>query len=110
MRGVLLQPAPLPQRLENQRDVALTQIPHAAVDQLGASTRCPLGEITAFQQQHAIAAGSRVHGGAETRRTPAHDREIPGLGRPREATQHLIPIHRDRLTLFRPQAPDRRAR
>jgi hypothetical protein len=44
------------QRADHQRDVALLEIPHAAVNELGAAARGALAEVALFQQEDGVSA------------------------------------------------------
>ena len=58
--------------------LALPQIAHAAVDQLGAAARGPPGEVAALDQEGAVPTGRRVQRGRDPRAPAAHDNHVPG--------------------------------
>ena len=65
MGRVAAQQAALVERLQDQRDVALPQVPHAAVDQLGTPARGSLGEVRRLDQGGAVAPCGGVDRGAQ---------------------------------------------
>jgi len=91
MRRVAAQGPALPQRLQHQRDVALLQVAHTAVNQLGAAARSALGEVVGLEQRGAVAATGRVDGAAEARRAAADHEDLELLGP--QPFQHARAVH-----------------
>ena len=85
MGRVLPQEPPLLERLHHQRDVALLEVAHAAVHELGGAARRALAEIALLEQQHVVAARGRVDGHAHAGGAAADDHHVPGLGAGRAA-------------------------
>ena len=93
MGGVLAQEAPLLERLHHEGDVALLEVPNAAVDELGRAAGGPLPEVALLEQQHVVAAGGRVEGHTHAGGpAPDHD-DVPGLARRERPLQHLRSVH-----------------
>ncbi|MPM99214.1 hypothetical protein SDC9_146405 [bioreactor metagenome] len=88
MRCVVQQRGALVQRLAHQGDVALRQIAHAAMHQLGGARGSALGEVQRLQQHDLEAARRRIHRHAQPRGTAAHDGQIEAFGL-RQALQQL---------------------
>ena len=80
LRGVTAQETALAQGFADEVDVALRQVAHAAVNELGRAGRRTLGKIVRFEQERAKAPRRGVDGGAETGRAAADDDEVPGSG------------------------------
>jgi len=70
----------LGQRLAHQGQVALRQIAHPAVQQLGGTRRGAAGEVVRLQQRHPPAALRRLQRHAQTGGTAADDEQIPHRG------------------------------
>ena len=79
MRRVAQHVAALAQGVQNQREVELLEIAHAAMNQLGAAARSSLAEIEALDQQSAITARGGLDRRAQTGCAPADHQHIPGL-------------------------------
>jgi hypothetical protein len=62
MRGVSKQNSALVQGLAHKRDVALGQVAHASVDELGAPARGSVSEVERLEQQRSISACGRIDG------------------------------------------------
>ncbi len=90
------QPA-LAQRFDHQREVALPQVTDAAVRQLGAAARGPLGEVVTLEQRGAVAARRGVDRRPQAGRAAADHQHVPRpprgelAGQPRERP---LTIHR----------------
>ena len=67
------------QRFADERDVSLTQISNAAVDQFRRTARRSFAEIMLFQQKDRKPARRRIERAAGARRTAADDDNVPGL-------------------------------
>ena len=94
MRRVAGQPPALAQRLEHKRDVALPQVPHATVHELGRAARGALAEIALLEQRHGVTARRGIDGDADACRAAADDGEIPGLAAVEDALEKGVPVHR----------------
>ena len=90
VRRVLQQQAALVQRLHHQPNVALLQVAHAAVHQLGAAAGRAFAEVALLQQQRGISAAGRVDRDAGAGRAAADDDDVPGAGVRLEAAAHLL--------------------
>src|SRR5436190_23068321 len=92
MRCVLEKQPALFKSFQDQSNVPLLEITHAAVDQLGASAGGALGEIVRFQQQCPMAAGGCIDGASEASRASADDDDVPRRF-VRECIEHFFAIH-----------------
>ena len=90
VRGVAQHVAALAQSIENQREVHLLEIAHAAMDKLGAAAGGFLGEIGALDEQRAIAPRSGFDGGAEAGGSAANHKHIPWLASSAQFTQNFL--------------------
>ena len=79
MGRVVQEAGALVQRFRDQRNVALRQVAHPAMDQFGGSGRGACGKVTRLHQHHAEAAHGGVQRDAQSGRAAADDREIPDL-------------------------------
>ena len=89
VRGVLQEQATLLQRFHYERDIALLQVAHAAVDQLGAAARGALAKIALFQQEYVVIAGGGVNGDPDSGGSAAHNDHVPASRMLADATVHL---------------------
>ena len=80
VRGVAKQRAALVQRFPHQRDIALREVAHAAVNQLGGARRGALGEVVRFDQHHRKATRGGIQRHPKPGRAAAHDGHVPGFG------------------------------
>ena len=80
VRGVAMHQSSLAKGLQNERDVALLEIAHAAVDEFRGSRGSAFGEIFTLQQQGAVATARGIHGGTQARRATANDDDVPWRG------------------------------
>jgi hypothetical protein len=80
VRGVAVQKAALAQGLEDEGDVALLQVAHAAVHQFGAAAGGPLAEVVLLDKEDAVAPRGGVDGGAESGGAPADNDHVEGIG------------------------------
>ena len=78
------------QSIENQREVHLLEVAHAAVHQFGAAAGGLLGEVGALHQQSAIAARCGLNGGAEAGGPTADHQYVPGRRIAAEFLQNFI--------------------
>ncbi len=97
---ILAQQSALAQCLQNERDIALLEIPHTAVDQLRAAAGGPLGEVTLLDEHDAVTPRRCIDRRSQARRTAANDRQIKRFTL-REAVDHFSAVHADRLYLPR---------
>ena len=81
VRGVLEQQRTLVQCLANKWDIALRQISHSAMNELGAAAGGSVREVARFQEQGAVAAGGGIDGRAQSRCAAADDKDVPRLTR-----------------------------
>ncbi len=93
MRRILAQQAAFLQRLHHQRDVALFQITHTAVNQLGGAAGGCFAEVFALEQQNVVTARGRVDRNADAGCAPADDYDVPGCGARFDAREHLFTVH-----------------
>ena len=93
MRRVLAQQSALFQRLHDQREVALLQVAHAAVHQLGAAAGSAFPEVALFQQKNVIAAAGGVDGHAHSGGSATHYNQVPGARVRAETAIHLRSCH-----------------
>jgi hypothetical protein len=70
----------LVQRFAHQAHIALCQVTHAAMRQLGGARRGALGEVMAFHQHHAQASGCRVQRHPQAGGAAADDGQVPFTG------------------------------
>src|SRR5205814_1251563 len=87
------QQAALVQRLHHQAQIALFQVAHTAVHQLGAAAGCPFAEVVLFDEERGVAAAGRVHGDAGAGGAAADDDEVPGTFVLLEALIHFRSGH-----------------
>jgi len=79
VRRVVQQRAALVQGFAHQGHIALGQVAHAAVHQLGGARGGALGEVVRLHQRHLEAAGRRIHGRAQARGSTADNQQIVGF-------------------------------
>ena len=77
VRGVADEEAALVQGFEDQGDIPLLQVAHAAVDEFGAAAGGAAGKVLPFEEEGAVAATRRLHRRAEAGGTAADDDHIP---------------------------------
>src|SRR5487761_1732443 len=65
------------QGLQHQGNVALLQVTHTAMGQLGAAAGSSLGKVFLFQQQSSVAARGSVERGAKSSGSAADDKHVP---------------------------------
>jgi hypothetical protein len=92
MRGVGQHRAALVQGLAHQADLALTEVAHAAVQQLGGARGGALGEVLGLQQRHAQAALRGVERQPEARGAAADDDQVVALDAA-QALQQFASLH-----------------
>ncbi len=90
---VAVQEAALMECFQNQRNVALFQIPHSAMNELRAPARCAFGEILLFDQSDSIPTRCRVHRGAKAAGSPTHDQKIKDGGVRGELINGKVAMH-----------------
>ena len=93
--GIVPQEPALLQGFQHQRDVALLQVPHAAVDQFGGAARGAFAEVALFQEHGVVSPRRGVDGDAHARSTTADDQNVPGASVIRNPGQHLGAVHRE---------------
>jgi hypothetical protein len=81
VRGVAFEQAAFVQCLAHQGHVALREVAHAAVHEFGRAAAGALGVVVRFEQQGAVAARGRFHGGTQARGAAPDDENVPGFGR-----------------------------
>ena len=91
---VLAHDAALFESRHYEGDVALLEVAHAAVDQLGAAAAGAFAEVVGFKQDNAVAAGSGIDGYAHAGCAATDDGHIPGLGARANLAYHQFPFHR----------------
>jgi hypothetical protein len=79
-----------PQRLVDQLEVKLFQVPQAAVDELARSARGARGQVARLDQGHPQAAGGGVQGGPGPGDAAADDQHVEPLGR--QPAEHRAPL------------------
>ena len=79
VRRVLAKQAAFFQRRHHERDIALLEIAHAAMDELGAAAAGALAEVVRLEQDHVEAARSCIDGDAHAGCATADDGDVPGL-------------------------------
>src|SRR5260370_15622503 len=94
---VLQKQTALLERLHDQPNIALLQVAHAAVCQLGAATGRAFAEVALLQQQDIVAASRGIDRNAYAGRTPAYDKHVPFFGMGFDATPHVGSIHSSTL-------------
>jgi hypothetical protein len=77
VRRVAAQPPALAQRVVDQLEVALSEVAHTAVEQLGAAAGRAFGEVHRFEQQRGVATCSGIDGCAESSGAAADHNHIP---------------------------------
>src|SRR4051812_17313124 len=93
MRRVFGEPATFAQRAEHERNVTLSEIAHAAMNEFRAAAAGGLAEVGAFEQDHVEAARGRIDGDASPGRSAANDDEVPRLAPVDRPPEQLIAIH-----------------
>src|SRR6187399_1370060 len=93
VRGVAVEQAAFAESLQDEGDVALFEVAHAAVDELGAAAGGALGEVVGFEEEGLEAAGGGIDGDAESGGASADDDEVP-LRFGGEVFEHLFAVHR----------------
>ena len=87
------QQSPLAQRFDDERHVALPQIPHAAVDQLCAAAGGRFGKVVLLQQNRPVTARSRFHRGAKSGGAAPDDNHVPKALCVVEPCQRSVAVH-----------------
>ena len=77
------------QRFAHQADIALRQIPHAAMHQLGGARARAFGKVMAFKQGHFEAARRRIQRCAQAGRAAADDGDVK-MGGLRELGEQVL--------------------
>ena len=77
----------------DQADIALLQVAHAAVCQLGAATGGAFAEVALLKQQHVVAARRGIDGNANAGGATAHDNHVPCCGMRFDTAPHVGSIH-----------------
>ena len=93
MGRVLQHQPPFMQGFDHQGHVALTQVAHPAVNQFGAATGGPLGEIVLFEQQGAIPAAGRIQSHPQAGGAAPHHDHVPIVLVGLQGPDHLRAIH-----------------
>ena len=93
VRSILSKQPALLERLHHQRDVALLEVAHAAVHELGAPARGALAEVVLFEEHDVVSAARGIHGDADTGGTAADDDDVPGRVALVESRQHVVATH-----------------
>src|SRR5258706_8754185 len=93
MWRVLKEKATFLQGFHDQPNVALFQIPHAAMCQLGAAAGRAFAEVALLQQQHVVPARRSIDSHPDTSGSAAYDNHVPGFGVRLDATPHVSAIH-----------------
>ena len=93
VRSVLQKQTALLERLHDEANIALLQITHAAMRQLGAAARRAFAKVALLQQQHIVAPRSRIDRNPNAGRAPADDNHVPGFGMRLDAPPHIGTIH-----------------
>ncbi len=81
VRSVLERKRTFVQCLANKWDIALRQVSHSAMNELGAPAGRAVGEVARFEEQSAVAAGGGINGRAQSRCAAADDKDVPRLTR-----------------------------
>src|SRR6185436_15056766 len=90
------------ERLHHQRNVALFEVAHAAVHELGASARRALAEVVLLEEQDVVAAARGIDSDAHAGRAAPDDDNVPGIAPLVEPCEHVGPAHG-----WRPTGPAR---
>src|SRR5208282_5869843 len=77
----------------DQGHVALLEVAHTAVDELGAAARRRLGEVVLLQEEGAVAAGGGLERGAQSCGAATNDDHVPELGPLPQPFQTGVPVH-----------------
>ena len=96
VRCIVREAAALAQRLAHQIHIALGQVAHATMHQLGGPAGRTLGKVVGFEQQGGIPTGGGIHRHPEARRTTANHHHIPFTVGP-ELFDGLVALHADDL-------------
>ena len=100
VRRVLAQEAALLQRLHHERDVALLEVAHAAVDELGRAAGGAFAEVVLLEQQRGVAARGGIDRDADAGGAAADDDDVPRF-RPRtRLLQHVVSFHEFEIFLI----------
>ena len=92
-RRVFQEPAPLPQRLAHQPDLAVAQITHAPMDELRTFRGGSFREIRLLEQDGTIAPRRRIERGRQARRSATDHDHIPDFTGIPEAVELCVPVH-----------------
>ena len=101
MRSVLSKQAALFQRFHHQGDVALFQVAHATVHQLGAAARGAFAEVVLFHEEHVVAAARGIDRDANACGAAADNDDVPRIVPFLEANEHLGSAHPTALPVSR---------
>jgi hypothetical protein len=86
VRGELGDQVTLAQRLVDQLEVTLLQVPQAAVDQLAGPARGAGGQVAGLHQGHSQAAGRGIQRGSRSGDAAPDDQHVEPFGR--QAAEH----------------------
>ena len=91
--GILTENAALLQRFHDEGHVALLEVAHAAVDQLGGAAGGALAEVALLDEAHGVAARGGIDGDADAGRPAADHGHVPGFIAGAESSDRRFAIH-----------------
>ena len=107
VRRVLAHQAALLEGRHHQWNIALLQVAHAPMHQLGTAAAGALAKVIGFDQYHAQTASRSIDRHSHTRSSTTKNGYIPGLLSVPELLHHLFPAHFLLLTDYSFQLLDR---
>ncbi len=90
------------QSFHDERNVALLQVAHTAVGELGRARRGALAKVALLDEQNAVATGCRVDGDARAGCATPDDDDVPRVVAIEHTIEHLTASHADSRGLFGP--------
>ena len=93
MRRVLPQKAAFLQSFHHERDIALFEISHSAMHELGAAAGSAFAEIMLFQQERRITSRGGVDRHARAGGSAANDDDVPRLDPLACLPEHFLSLH-----------------
>ena len=96
MGSVLFEQSPFAQCLAHQRNIALRQIAHPAVNQFGAAATGSFGVVMGLEQQGTVSSSGSLHSSTQATGPSSNDEQVP-LSRFGNGFNNVCTLHGDFL-------------